>query len=76
MRKSRYNLNAQEKLNKELRKAKLIQEKEKVFLKSEWQGYCDNTDHPLFSVKVTYEKPWATCYYCSKMWILEKDKKQ
>ena len=75
LRRKRYNLTAQELMNKKLKRAELIQQKEKVFLKSPWQGYCDNTDHPLFTIKVTKEKPYAACYYCSKLWMLTDDKK-
>jgi len=75
LKRKRYNLNAQEKIQKQLKRAELIQQKEKVFLTDEWSGYCDNTDHPLFSIKVTKQKPWAACYYCSKLWILTDDKK-
>ena len=70
MRKKRYNLDAQELMIKNLRKAELFQEKEKIFLDAPWQGYCDNEDHPLFSIKVDYNKKWCACYYCSKVWIL------
>ena len=70
LKRKRYNLNAQEKMQKQLKRAELIQQKEKVFLTDEWSGYCDNTDHPLFSIKVTKQKPWAACYYCSKLWML------
>lgn len=75
MKRKRYNLNAQELMQKQLKRAELIQQKEKVFLTDEWSGYCDNTDHPLFSIKVTKQKPYAACYYCSKLWILTDDKK-
>lgn len=71
MRKKRYNLNAQEQMQKQLKRAALFQEKEKVFVDKPWQGYCDNEDHPRFTVKVSVDKPWAACYYCSKVWILE-----
>lgn len=74
LRRKRYNLNAQELMHKKLRRAELIQQKEKVFLTDEWSGYCDNTDHPLFSIKVTKQKPYAACYYCSKLWMLTNDK--
>ena len=75
LKRKRYNLSAQEIVAKNVRKAQLMQEKEKVFLTDEWSGYCDNTDHPLFSIKVTHQKPWAACYYCSKLWILTNDQK-
>lgn len=70
-RKKRYNLTAQEKVQKQLKRAELIQKKEKEFVDKPWQGYCDNEDHPLFTIKVDYNKKWAACYYCSKMWILD-----
>jgi uncharacterized Zn-finger protein len=70
MKSKRYNLNAQEKVQRQLKRAELIQQKEKSFVDEPWQGYCDNEDHPRFTIKVTVDKPWAVCYYCSKMWIL------
>lgn len=73
IKRKRYNLTTAEKVNRAAKNAALIQEKEKVHLSEPWQGYCDNDDHPLFSIKVTVDKPWAVCYYCSKMWILKKD---
>jgi len=75
LRRSRYNLSSQEAREKTLRRMELIEKKEKVFLTEPWQGYCDNEDHPLFSIKVTREKTFAACYYCSKLWILTDDKK-
>jgi len=74
LKRKRYNLNAQERILRNLKRAELIQQKEKVFLTDEWSGYCDNTDHPLFSIKVTKQKPYAACYYCSKLWMLTNDK--
>jgi len=75
LRKKRYNLNAHELMHKKLKRAELFQQKEKVFLTEPWQGYCDNEDHPLFSIKVTREKTFAACYYCSKLWILNEETK-
>lgn len=60
------------KLRKHVLRAKLFQEKEKVFVKEPWQGYCDNQDHPLFTIKVDYKRKVSSCYYCSKTWILEE----
>ena len=59
------------KLHKHLRGAELVQQKEKTFVDRPWQGYCDNEDHPRFTIKVDYNKKWAACYYCSKIWILD-----
>lgn len=75
IRKKRYNLDAQEQMQKQLKRAELIQQKEKVFVDKPWTGYCDNEDHPRFSIKVDYNKKWAVCYYCSKMWILNDETK-
>ena len=72
MRKKRFNLTQVENEQKNIRQADLIEKKEKVYLTDEWSGYCDNTDHPLFSINVTHSKPWAACYYCSKLWLLDK----
>ena len=73
MRKKRYNLSPQEIISRNVRKAELFQQKEKVYLDKPWVGYCDNTDHPLFSIKVDENKKWCACYYCSKVWILGED---
>ncbi len=72
MRKKRFNLSQVEQEQKNIRQADLIEKKEKVLLTDEWSGYCDNNDHPLFSINITYSKPWAVCYYCSKLWLLDK----
>lgn len=53
----------------------LWDKKEKVYVDKPWQGYCDNDDHPLFSIKVSIDKPVSVCYYCSKVWILNKESK-
>jgi hypothetical protein len=74
MRKSRYNLSQEEYDAKQKSKAELMAKKEKVTLSEEFNGYCDNKDHPLFSIKVTVDKPWSACYYCSKLWVLEGNK--
>jgi uncharacterized Zn-finger protein len=47
--------------------------KETVYIKQPWTGYCDNDEHPMFTISVTEEKPSAVCYYCSKTWKLKKD---
>ena len=75
LKRKRYNLSLQEAREKAVRRIELIEKKEKVFLTEPWQGYCDNEDHPLFSIKVSREKTFAACYYCSKLWILTDDKK-
>lgn len=72
MRKSRYNLSEDERAINWLKKHQLMEEKEKVYIDKPWQGYCDNADHPLFTIKVTVDKPQASCYYCSKTWIWRK----
>lgn len=71
MKRKRYNLTAEEKLKLCSDRQNLMADKEKVFLEKEWHGYCDNTEHPLFTIKVTIDKPKAVCYYCSKMYILK-----
>lgn len=71
MKRKRYNLSEDERAIDWLKKQQLMEEKEKVFLEKEWHGYCDNTEHPLFTIKVTIDKPKAVCYYCSKMYILK-----
>lgn len=71
IRKKRYNLTRKEKIARGAKRSLLMQEKEKVFLDEPWQGYCDNEDHPLFSIKVDHNKKWAVCYYCSKTWLLK-----
>ena len=71
IRKKRFNLTRREKIARSARRSVLIQEKEKVFLDEPWTGDCDNKDHPRFTIKVDYNKKWAVCYYCSKMWLLK-----
>lgn len=73
IRRQRYNLSAEQKLQKQLKRAELIQKKEKVFLDKPWRGYCDNDEHPLFTINVTEQKPFSACYYCSKVYILKKE---
>jgi len=68
MRRSRYNLSSEEQEAKVKRRNTLIEKKEKVYVE-DFNGYCDNTDHPLFSIKVNKDKKFAACYYCSKLWI-------
>lgn len=72
MRKSRFNLTEEEFATKQANKRELMAKKEKVIVTEEFHGSCDNTEHPHFTIKVTLDKPWAACYYCSKLWILEK----
>ena len=69
--KKRYNLTQEEYQQRQTEKNALISKKERVLLEHPWQGYCDNKDHPLFSIKVTVDKPWTACYYCSKIWMLK-----
>ena len=73
MRQSRYGKSLQEKLQHQVRKQELFDKKEKIYLTEEWTGSCPEEDHPLFTIKVTKEKPFAVCYYCSKTWILKKE---
>ena len=72
MGKSRYNLSDAEFAKKQASKAELMAKKEKVIVTEPFTGSCDNTEHPHFTIKVTVDKPWAACYYCSKLWILEE----
>ena len=72
MKRKRYNLTPEEKVQQRANRDQLISIKEKVYVSEPWHGYCDNTDHPLFTIKITVDKPFAPCYYCSKTWILEK----
>lgn len=74
MRKSRFNLSDEEFAKKQANKQELMAKKEKVIVTEEFHGSCDNTEHPLFTIKVTLDKPWAACYYCSKLWVLEGNK--
>jgi hypothetical protein len=71
IKKKRFNLTEDEQQEKITNRYVLIAKKEKAYVEQPWQGYCDNTDHPLFSINVTVDKPWAACYYCSKLWILK-----
>lgn len=72
MRKSRYNLSDAEFAEKQASKTELMAKKEKVIVTEPFTGSCDNTEHPHFTIKVTVDKPYAACYYCSKLWILEE----
>ena len=74
MRKSRYSLSQKEYEAKQERKAELMAKKEKVIVTGPFTGSCDNMEHPHFTIKVTLDKPWAACYYCSKLWVLEGNK--
>jgi len=71
IKKKRFNLTEDETQQKLANRYMLTAKKEKVYLEQPWQGYCDNTDHPLFSINVTVDKTWSACYYCSKLWILK-----
>lgn len=75
MRKSRFNLSEEEFAAKQANKRELMAKKEKVIVTEEFHGSCDNKEHPHFTIKVTLDKPWAACYYCSKLWILQKANK-
>ena len=71
MYKKKYNLSDEEKSQRQEIKKHLFNNKEKHFVDEPFTGYCDNTDHPLFTVKVTVDKPVCACYYCSKVYILK-----
>jgi hypothetical protein len=45
--------------------------KELVEVDNPFVGYCDNPDHPLFTVKVSVDRPYGVCYYCSKVYKLK-----
>ena len=68
----RFNLTEQEQIEKAKKRVERFNEKEKVYVKEPVTLYCDDESHPLFSIKVTVDKPIAVCYYCSKTWILEQ----
>ena len=74
MQKQKYNLSLEQKLRKQLEKQRLFDEKEKVYVTEPFTGYCDNSDHPLFTIKVDRHKSFAACYYCSKLWIYQEPK--
>ena len=56
------------------RKDELWDAKEKTYLDEPTTITCPDDSHPRFTIQVTKEKPVAVCYYCSKTWILDKDK--
>ena len=58
------------KISKEA-KQKLLDQKETVYIKEPWTGYCDNKEHPRFTIKVDAHKPTGVCFYCSKVWKLK-----
>lgn len=74
LRRNRYNMTDDEKAKHWANKQHLIEKKETVILKDEWHGYCDNSDHPLFTINVTIDRPFGVCYYCSKVWKLKDNK--
>jgi hypothetical protein len=75
MQKQKYNLSLEQKLRKQIEKQRLFDEKEKVYVTESFKGYCDNTDHPLFTIKVDSHNTFAACYYCSKVWIYQEQRK-
>jgi hypothetical protein len=68
----RYNLTPEEQARHWVAKDYLMKQKEKVYVSEPITCICDNPDHPIFTIKVIVDNPVATCYYCSKTWILEK----
>jgi len=52
---------------------KLWQDKEKFIVDKTGTWSCPDDSHPLFTIKLTKEKPVASCYYCSKTWIYRED---
>lgn len=72
MRRKRFNLTEQEKSQLRQKKLDMLMEKETVWLNEPFHGYCDNADHPLFTIKVTLDKQICACYYCSKVYILKR----
>ena len=67
----KYNLTDEERTRKRERVKELVEEKQKAYIDKPTILYCDDKSHPLFTIKVTVDKPVAVCYYCSKMWILK-----
>ena len=53
-------------------KAELWEKKEKIFVSKEVSFPCPDDTHPLFTIKVTKNKPGG-CYYCSKVFIYKED---
>ena len=54
-------------------KAELWNAKEKFEVYSETSFPCPDDSHPLFTIRVSKQQPTATCYYCSKTWVLNLD---
>ena len=52
-------------------KQKLWDDKEKIYVSKESTFTCPDTDHPMFTIKVTKDKP-GICYYCSKVFIYKE----
>ena len=59
----------QEEHNK--RKAELWASKEKIYVTQETSFTCPDTDHPMFTINVTKNKP-GICYYCSKVFLYKE----
>ena len=53
---------------KQQNKQELWEQKEKFYVNKESSFPCPDDSHPLFTLKVTKDKP-AVCYYCSKTFI-------
>lgn len=72
MQKQKYNLSLEQKLRKQIQRQRLFDEKEKVYVTEAYTGYCDNEDHPLFTINVNQHKTMSACYYCSKLWVYQE----
>ena len=45
--------------------------KEKIYVTQETSFTCPDTDHPMFTINVTKNKP-GICYYCSKVFLYKE----
>lgn len=54
------------------KKEELWAKKEKIYVNKESSFPCPDTDHPLFTIKVTKER-FGVCYYCSKVFIYKEE---
>ena len=52
----------------------MIFKKETIKVNKEGSFSCPDTSHPLFTIKVTKDKP-GVCYYCSKTFIISENNK-
>ena len=51
----------------------VLVDKETIYIPEEKSFPCPDDSHPLFTINATKRRP-GICYYCSKMFIVDKNK--